>query len=90
MATAHVISSGFLGQPNIGYAPDLDKYLARVQRRLKEEKLDQTLPGGFPKEFKSDLVWEGKDLAENYDWTYKLNEDELQEIEEALKHWKCE
>jgi len=89
MATAHVISSGPLGQPDIGYAPDLDKYLARVQRRLKEETLEKSLPDGFPKEFKSDLVWRGNDLAKTYNWTYSLNEEELEEIETALKHWNC-
>lgn len=87
MATAHVISSG---QPDISYATNFDKYLARVLRRLKEEKLDATLPSGFPRELKSDLVWYGKDVAERYDWTYKLNEEELEEVDDALQHWKCE
>ena len=89
MATAHVILAGPLGQPDIGYAPDLDKYLARVQRRLKEDKLEKTLPEGFPSELKSKLVWHGKDLANRYDWTYTLSEEELDEIETALEHWKC-
>lgn len=90
MAAAEVVnaSRGPLGQPDIGYAPDLDKYLARVQRRLKEENLEATLPEGFPNQLESDLVWEGDSLAEKYDWTYVLNEEELEEIENALLHWK--
>lgn len=90
MAAAQVVSPrrGPLGQPDIGYAPDLDKYLARVQRRLKEENLEKSLPEGFPQKLESELVWDGQKLAETYDWTYELNEQELEEIEGALQHWK--
>lgn len=91
MASAHVISQnqGPLGQPDIGYAPDLDKYLARVQRRLKEESLEKTLPEGFPEKLHSDLVWDGKDLAEKYDWTHTLSPEEVEEVDNALKHFQC-
>ncbi|KAF2761605.1 Clavaminate synthase-like protein [Pseudovirgaria hyperparasitica] len=91
MATAQVVSPSPAGQPDIGYAPDQDKYLARVQRRLqqeREETQNKSLPPGFPRELKSDLVWDGKDLETKYDWTYELNDQEVEEIEAALRHFK--
>ena len=85
MATAQVIvPRGPLGQPDIGYAPDYEKYVARVHKRTNSEKLDDSLPPGFPQKLESDLVWEGQDITGKYDWTYELNEEELAEIEKAL------
>ena len=89
MATAQVIRAGPAGQPDIDYAPDLDKYLARVNRRKATEQLSNDLPDGFPKELVSDLVWDGHDIASKYNFVYELNEAELEEIEAALKHFKC-
>ena len=76
------------GQPDIDYAPDYDKYTARTKRRTSE-KLDQSLPEGFPSRLESDLVWDGSDIASRYDWVYELSEDEVEEIEEGLRHFKC-
>lgn len=78
------------GQPDISYAPDYDKYQARAARRVQGENLPNTLPEGFPEQLKGDLVWEGSTLAETYDWTYVLKEDQLAEIDEAVKHFKCQ
>jgi len=75
-------------QPDITYAPDYDKYLARTQRRLKTENLPRHVPEGYPEKLFSDLVWEGKGLEEKYDWVYELNDCEVEEIEEALKHFR--
>ncbi|EME86378.1 uncharacterized protein MYCFIDRAFT_89106 [Pseudocercospora fijiensis CIRAD86] len=88
MATAQAIRPGPAGQPDIGYAPDLDKYLARVNRRRATEQLSHDLPEGFPKELVSDLVWDGKDIAQKYNVVYELNGAELDEIEAGLKHFK--
>lgn len=87
MATAQVVSPP--GQPDIGYTPDLDKYLARVKYRKEHEKLDTSLPPGFPAKLDSDLVWDGAEVEEKYDWTYELNAEELEDIENALRHFKC-
>lgn len=78
-----------LGQPDIGYAPDHDKFLARTRRRFETEQIPKTLPEGFPKKLVSDLVWEGKDLKVKYQWVYELNQEEVAEIESALQHFKC-
>ncbi|MBE3044996.1 hypothetical protein IMZ48_21040 [Candidatus Bathyarchaeota archaeon] len=88
LATPAALIAGPPGQPDIAYAPDFEKYQARTARRFAEEKLATTLPEGFPSELRGDLVWEGKTLAETYDWTYVLSEDQLEEIEDALKHFK--
>lgn len=90
MATAAVQISvpAPVGQPDIGYAPDHDKYLARVKRRRENEKLESSLPPGFPQRLDSDLVWDGNTLAETYDWTYRLTEEDIDEIEAALRHFK--
>ncbi|KAL2681237.1 hypothetical protein Neosp_008845 [[Neocosmospora] mangrovei] len=82
------LTTGPPGQPDIGYTPNLDKYLARVKRRQETEKFETTLPEGFPKELVSDLVWDGKDLADKYDWNYHLTEADIEEIDEALKNFK--
>jgi len=79
---------GPVGQPDIEYTPDHDKYLARVKFRHENEKLDKTLPPGFPSKLDSELVWDGNDLAERYDWNYQLTLDDITEIESALRHFK--
>ena len=77
------------GQPDISYHPDWNKYQARVARRTQTENLPKTLPEGFPKELKGDLVWEGESLAQKYDWTYVFSADQLAEIDNAVTHFKC-
>ena len=79
-----------LRQPDISYAPDPDKYQARQKARLQTEAVKHaSLPSGFPQRLISDLAWEGDRLADTYDWTYVLNEDEVQELEDALRHFRC-
>ncbi len=81
--------AGPLGQPDIGYAPDHEKYLTRIKKRLQSEKLAKALPAGFPEKLDSELVWDGNSLAETYDWNYQLTEADLAEVEAALRHFKC-
>lgn len=89
MATADVLRpQGPPGQPDIDYAPDLDKYHTRTKRRAETEKLDKTLPDGFPKHLESKLVWDGSDIAEKYNWVYELRDSEIHEIEDALVHFR--
>jgi hypothetical protein len=90
MATAELVTANptSLKQPDIGYAPNYEKYLARTKRRFESERLEKSLPPGFPQKLNSDLVWEGKDIAETYDWVYELTPDEIEEIEQGLQHFK--
>ncbi|KAJ4016263.1 hypothetical protein NW752_003386 [Fusarium irregulare] len=76
------------GQPDIAYHPDWDKYQARVARRTQTENLTKELPEGFPKELKGDLVWDGDSIAEKYNWTYTFSNEQLDEIDKALAHFK--
>ncbi|RAH74122.1 TauD/TfdA family dioxygenase [Aspergillus aculeatinus CBS 121060] len=75
-------------QPDIQYAPDVNKWHTRTERRLRTETLPTELPSGFPAKLESDLVWEGKDIAERYNWTYVLTEADLEEIDAAVLHFK--
>ncbi len=88
-AVATRFATGPPGQPDISYLPDHDKYLARIKKRLETEKLDKSLPPGFPQKLESELVWDGNTLAESYDWNYVLTEADIEEIDAALKHFKC-
>ena len=88
LATPAALVAGPPGQPDISYAPNLEKYQARTASRLAEGNLPKTLPEGFPSKLQGDLVWEGETLAETYDWTYVLSEEQLDEIEAALRHFK--
>lgn len=88
LSTPFARVAGPPGQPDIAYAPDLQKYQARTARRLAGGDLPKTLPEGFPSELQGDLVWEGETLAETYDWTYVLSDDQLDEIEGALRYFK--
>lgn len=89
LSTSAARVAGPPGQPDIEYRPDFEKYQARTARRLAEGNLQKTLPEGFPQNLTGDLVWEGETLADTYDWTYVLSEEQLDEIEAALKHFKC-
>ncbi|KAF6818422.1 taurine catabolism dioxygenase family protein [Colletotrichum musicola] len=75
-------------QPDIQYAPDRQKWQARVARRSQEPDLPKTLPEGLPAQFASDLVWEGETLANEYDWTYVLTAEQLDELDAGLAHFK--
>ncbi|RAR15140.1 hypothetical protein DDE83_001578 [Stemphylium lycopersici] len=76
------------GQPDISYHPDWSKYKARVARRTQTENLPNNLPKGFPERVKGDLVWEGENLAQKYEWAYVLSADQQKEIDNAATHFK--
>ncbi|KAK6952849.1 hypothetical protein Daesc_005143 [Daldinia eschscholtzii] len=76
------------GQPDISYAPDFNKYEARRDNRIKSGNLPKELPKGLPRQLTGKLVWEGDSLAKEYDWTYVLKQDQLDEIDLAVKHFK--
>jgi hypothetical protein len=87
---APVFAAGPLGQPDIGYTPDHERYLARRKRRIATETLTKSLPPGFPERLESELVWDGNDLAGKYNWNYVLNDADVAEIKQALAHFKCQ
>lgn len=77
------------GQPDINYAPNYDNWQARAARRLAAGNLPSKVPEGFPAQLTGDVVWQGANLAESYDWTYVLNAKQLAEIDRAVAHFKC-
>ncbi|EKJ72856.1 hypothetical protein FPSE_06902 [Fusarium pseudograminearum CS3096] len=76
------------GQPDISYHPNWETYQARVARRTQTENLSKEIPEGFPKELKGDLVWEGETVAKEYKWTYTFTAEQLEDIDNALAHFK--
>lgn len=52
------------------------------------KKIEKTLLVGFPKKLQSDLVWQGKDLAKDFDWDYHLSKADLAEINNAIQQFK--
>ncbi|KAI1860603.1 uncharacterized protein JN550_011451 [Neoarthrinium moseri] len=76
------------GQPDISYAPDFEKWQARAAHRTTAGGLPTNVPKGFPEQLTGDLVWEGNNLAAKYNWTYVLNDKQLEEVDLALKHFK--
>jgi hypothetical protein len=78
-----------VGNPDIAYTPDWEKYQARTKKRLATENLAQTLPAGFPSKLKSDFVWDGESIKGKYDWVYELNANDITEVEDALQYFKC-
>lgn len=76
-------------QPDIDYKPDFQKYQARTKLRLHTEPLGQiSLPSGFPQRLDSKLVWEGEGLAEQFGWTFVLTAEHVEELDNALTHFK--
>jgi len=86
MAAAQVLRPT---QPDIQYHPDYEKYQARSQRRKDTEDLSTILPDGFPQQLSSTLVWEGKDVEKRDDWILRLNEAQLDELDQALKSFRA-
>jgi hypothetical protein len=77
-------------QPDIQYHPDEAKWKTRTARRLAEDPTlpTQPLPEGFPEKLVSPLVWEGKDWQDESQWVYNLSQEQLDEIDHALHHFK--
>ncbi|EFY88824.1 TfdA family oxidoreductase, putative [Metarhizium acridum CQMa 102] len=88
MAATTASRTGPLGQPDIAYTPNWDTYQERIKRRQETEKIDRTLPDGFPQKLESSLAWTGATVTDEYDWSYELNQSELKEIQEALDYFK--
>ncbi|CAO1612576.1 unnamed protein product [Parajaminaea phylloscopi] len=75
-------------QPDIEYHPNPAKYQARAARRAQEADLPKSIPAGLPREFKGPMVWEGASIAQEYDWTFVLSPQHLDELESALAHFR--
>lgn len=88
MAAAAVLTPAV--RPDIEYTPDMAKWHLRTAKRLKDEKdrLQKTVPEGFPTQLQGNLVWEGETVGQTYNWTYVLSADQLSEIDAAVKHFK--
>ena len=75
-------------QPDISYHPDFEKYQLRSERLKAVRAPNSDLPAGFPEQLTGPLVWEEKDFLDKREWTFSLNESHLEEIQNALQHFK--
>jgi hypothetical protein len=77
-------------QPDIAYHPDEAKWRARTARRLAADPTlpKQPLPQGFPERVDGPIVWEGKHFTHEDQWVVKLTDAQLQEIDDALRHFQ--
>jgi len=76
-------------QPDISYHPDFEKYRLRTERLKAIRPPNSGLPAGFPEQLTGPLVWGKKDFLDEREWTFSLNESHLEEIQNALQHFKC-
>lgn len=75
--------------PDIDWVPSFKNYMARVDRLSKSQHArTTTLPSGFPTNIKAHRAWVGHDFAEKKSYIYVLSNTEVNEIEEALVHFK--
>jgi hypothetical protein len=77
-------------QPDFTYLPDRKNYEARTARRLAQEQLETDLPEGFPDQLEGPKLWKGSDFeGKENEWVYQLNEEELKEIDEAIRDFEA-
>ncbi|KDR81867.1 hypothetical protein GALMADRAFT_59372 [Galerina marginata CBS 339.88] len=76
-------------QPDIQYHPSYEKFIQRRARRLSEnpDLPNVPLPKRYPKQVDGPIVWEGKDWKTEDQWVYRLNLEELKEIDDALRYF---
>lgn len=77
-------------QPDISYHPDFQKYQLRSERIRPPNASNSKLPEGFPQYLTGPLVWEGLDWTDERQWTLVLSQQDREEIDGALKKFKCE
>jgi hypothetical protein len=77
-------------QPDISYHPDFQKYQIRTESLKAHRASEPKIPGLFPVQLTGPLVWEGKDFTDEREWTFSLDESQLNEIRNALAYFTCE
>ncbi|KAE8445881.1 hypothetical protein EG329_012805 [Mollisiaceae sp. DMI_Dod_QoI] len=75
-------------QPDISYHPDFEKFRLRTEHLKAQRRPDVGLPAGFPARLTGPLVWEGKDFENKSPWDLVLTKPQLEEIHNALLHFK--
>ena len=73
----------------LAYTPDRAQYEARGKRRQQNEQLETEVPEGFPTKLTGQLVWSAESIRDTFNWDYVLTVDDLQEINNALRHFKA-
>ena len=89
MALPQKRDSNTIVRPNIDWIPSYKVFKERVQR-LAALHLNRptTLPAGWPSKITSERVWSGSDFKSEDDYTVKLSQEDIAEIESALEYFK--
>jgi hypothetical protein len=82
------VTKEVLDPSNIGWQPEYETYLAREAARLRVGGFPTSLPDGFPREMRGDLVWSGTRNIEEAQYTFYLQDFQKTEVYEALNHFK--
>jgi hypothetical protein len=77
-----------LDPSSIGWQPDYEKYLAREAAKHRVGGFSTSLPDGFPREMRGDLVWSGTRDIDEDQHTFHLQDFQKTEVHEALKYFK--
>ncbi|KAK3317075.1 hypothetical protein B0H66DRAFT_535309 [Apodospora peruviana] len=73
---------------DIGYEVEEDKYLARVEARVKAGGLPTAVPATWPTELKGPLVWTSDSFPDETQYVYNLTAEDKVELLDALEFFK--
>lgn len=80
---------------HLSYYPNREESAARTSYRLQNEELPKTLPDRFPAQLNSKMVWDRESLSidehesnDGTDCVLALDEEQLAEIDAAVKHFE--
>ncbi|OJJ84992.1 TauD/TfdA family dioxygenase [Aspergillus glaucus CBS 516.65] len=81
---------------HLSYYPNSEESAARTSYRLQNEELPKTLPDRFPAQLNSKMVWDRESLSidehesnDGTDCVLALDEEQLAEIDAAVKHFEA-
>ncbi|KAF1986479.1 Clavaminate synthase-like protein [Aulographum hederae CBS 113979] len=77
------------GGPNIQWDPSYATYRARVNMLAKLDlPRPNQVPQGFPEMVSAPWAWDGSEYDDGDNYVLKLTEDDIEEIERALRYFK--
>jgi hypothetical protein len=72
----------------IAYEPNLSSYLSRSSTRAGLAGLEKEVPKGWPQVLTGPLAWAGSDFKDESEWVCTLSDDDKEEVNRALEHFK--
>jgi hypothetical protein len=72
----------------IAYEPNLSSYLSRSSTRAGLAGLEKEVPKGWPQVLTGPMTWAGSDFKDESEWVCTLSDDDKEEVNRALEHFK--